>query len=123
MPATPQETGRAGEALARLYLETCGYVCLAERQRFRWGEIDLIVRRGPVVVFVEVKARRGTGWGRPEEAVDRRKLARLRRLASLWLAEGGGAGAREFRLDVVAVRLLGEGRGCRIDHYTGVRAP
>ncbi len=115
-----QDFGRAGEALARLYLETCGFACVAARQRARGGEIDLIVRRGDLVVFVEVKARRGEGWGRPEAAVDARKLGHLRRAAAAWIVGGGAPGAAVFRFDVVAVSFWGEGRGCRIEHFAGV---
>lgn len=115
-----QRLGRAGESLARVYLEACGFRCLAARHRTRWGEIDLVMRRSDLIVFVEVKTRAGSGCSRPEAAVTARKLARLRRLAAAWLAEGGGAGARVYRFDVVAVTLAGEGRGCRLVHFAGV---
>ncbi len=114
-----QDLGARGEEIARLYLEACGYACVGARLRTARGEIDLIVRRGELLVFVEVKARRGTGWGRPEEAVTRAKQARLRRLASAWLAEARPPGCRVFRFDVIALTFLGDGRGCRLEHFAG----
>jgi len=113
--------GRLGEELARVYLAACGFCCLAAGHRTRFGEIDLIVRRGGLVAFVEVKTRRGEGWGTPAAAVDRRKLARLRRLAAAWRQENAGVGA-DFRFDVVGITLLGDGRGCRIEHFAGCGA-
>jgi len=117
----PPALGRLGEELARLHLEACGFRPVALRHRTRHGEIDLVARRDDLLVFVEVKTRRGDRCGRPEEAVTPAKLARLRRLAAAFLAERGGDGCRRFRFDVVAVTFAGEGRGCRVEHFAGVR--
>ncbi|MHB8079430.1 MAG: YraN family protein [Candidatus Krumholzibacteriia bacterium] len=117
----PPALGRLGEEWARLHLEACGFRPVACRHRTRYGEIDLVARRDDLLVFVEVKTRRGDACGRPEEAVTRAKLARLRRLAAAFLAEVGGGGCCRFRFDVVAVTFGGEGRGCRLEHFAGVR--
>ncbi len=117
----PPALGRLGEEWARLHFEACGFSTVASRHRTRHGEIDLVARRGGLLVFVEVKTRRGTACGRPEEAVTPAKLTRLRRLAAAFLAERGGEGCNRFRFDVVAITFGGEGRGSRLDHYAGVR--
>ncbi|NLE23385.1 MAG: YraN family protein [Actinobacteria bacterium] len=69
------------------------------------GELDLIARRGGVLAFVEVKARRSAQYGAPEDAVDGRKRRKVARLAELWLAARPWAlrGASEVRFDVIAV--------------------
>lgn len=67
------EVGRSGEDLAALYLRACGYSLIERSYRSRWGEIDLVMRQGAQVVFIEVKSRRTALFGPPEEAVDRRK--------------------------------------------------
>jgi putative endonuclease len=79
--------GSAGEMLAeKFYLER-GCQVLAKNFIFRHGEIDLIVRDGEEIVFVEVKTRRGTRFGLPEEAVTPLKQHYMRRTAEgyLWL--------------------------------------
>ena len=62
-----------------------------------------------MLVFVEVKLRRGTGFGDPLEAVTPRKQARIRRVAELYLAEKGADVDEEVRFDVVGI-LLGVGK-------------
>lgn len=66
--------GRVGEEIAAEYLSEQGHVILQRRWRTARGEIDLITRDGEQLVAVEVKTRRGTGYGHPFEAVDPRKL-------------------------------------------------
>jgi putative endonuclease len=75
---------------------------VARNWRVREGEVDLIARRGNVLVFAEVKARATDAFGDPSSAVGYRKQARLRRLAAIWLATSGVHGV-ELRFDVVAV--------------------
>jgi putative endonuclease len=85
-----------------------GYRVLARNWRVRAGELDLIVQRGPVVVFCEVKTRRGDRFGQPFEAVTERKQARLRGLAGQWLAAHRVRG-EVLRFDVASVRPSGRG--------------
>lgn len=100
-----QRLGRAAEALAARHLEARGCTVLDRRYRATAGEIDLVVRDGRTVAFVEVKARRGVGKGYPAEAVDARKRRRIVGVARAWLDEHGPAGP--LRFDVVAVRVGG----------------
>ena len=111
--------GRLGEEIARLYYLDRGWEVLAERWRIREGELDLVVRRHGTVAFVEVKTRRGDRWGTPAEAVDHRKLARMRRVARRWLAEARPVAAR-YRFDVAALVLRPDGGGLRLDVLAGV---
>jgi putative endonuclease len=79
---------------------------VARNWRCREGELDLVVRRDGVLAFCEVKARSGTGFGIPAEAVTAAKQARIRRLAARWLAEQGANLRRRpgvIRFDVAAV--------------------
>jgi putative endonuclease len=67
-------------------------------------EIDLVVRRGRALAFVEVKSKSGDRVGDPLEMVGPEKQRRLRRAAEAWLAAHPEAAALEARFDVVAVR-------------------
>ena len=96
------ELGRSGEDAAERLYRKLGYRVLERNYRCRAGEIDLVVRRGPTIVFCEVKARRTDRWGEPSEAVRRAKQLRLKRLAAMWLAERR-PGAVDIRFDVVSV--------------------
>ena len=91
-----------GEELACRALEKRGYRILARRERSRLGEIDIVARDGPALVFVEVKTRRGRRFGKPAEAVDRRKQRKLVRLALAYTARRGWS-ETPLRFDVVGV--------------------
>lgn len=98
--------GRAGEDLAAAWYEARGYDIVARNWRVREGELDIVARRGSLLVFCEVKARRTTSYGLPAEAVTPDKQARVRRLAAIYLRRDG-CRVRELRFDVAAV-LAGE---------------
>ncbi|MGH2755199.1 MAG: YraN family protein [Actinomycetota bacterium] len=94
--------GRTGEDAAAAYFERLGWSVLERNFRCPTGEIDIVARDGDVVVFCEVKTRRTDRWGLPAEAVNRRKQARLRRLAGEWLGSRR-PGRVDVRFDVVSV--------------------
>ncbi|MFQ5742075.1 MAG: YraN family protein [Acidobacteriota bacterium] len=103
-----QLLGGAAEDLAARHLVGMGCDILARRYRWRRGEIDLIVQDGPVLAFVEVKARRGQRFGTPAQAVTRRKRRHLVCTARHYLRKAGWGSCR-CRFDVVCVELQ-EGR-------------
>ena len=102
MPSSHLERGRRGEDLAAAWYACHGYDLVARNWRCPTGEVDLIVRRGELLVVCEVKARRTDAYGPPAAAVGRVKQQRLRRLAAEWLATTGVRGV-DVRFDVVAV--------------------
>jgi putative endonuclease len=116
--SSSQDLGRAGEAAAARFLARRGLVILARNLRSRLGEIDLLARDGQTLVFVEVKARRGSSGDPPEAAVDARKRARLARLALGYLA-ARRLGERSCRFDVVAVSLDEAGAVTSTRHIRG----
>lgn len=82
MTRTRIELGKTGEDLACRELERRGYAILARRYRQRRGEIDIVARDGPTLVFVEVKTRDGRSFGEAAEAVTALKRQRIAELAS-----------------------------------------
>ncbi|MPV38207.1 YraN family protein [Georgenia subflava] len=112
--------GRYGERVAERLLTDHGLEVIERNWRCRDGEIDLVAldRGTDEIVFVEVKTRRSTTYGPPAEAVTRAKLARLRRLAALWLrAHDRHAGG--VRVDVVAVLARASGPAL-VEHLRAV---
>ncbi len=109
MKTARQGLGRTGERLAMEQLVAHGYHVLACNVRCRYGEIDLVAEEGQDLVFIEVKTRRGTAFGLPEEAVTTTKQRKLVQLALYYLDQHGW-GERSWRIDVVAVQLSATGK-------------
>jgi putative endonuclease len=84
-----QKRGLAGEEQAIRYLLSRGWSLVAHRFRMGRTEIDLIVRRGDLVAFVEVKARRGDAFGSPMEAVTGAKRREIVKAARAWVDRHG----------------------------------
>jgi putative endonuclease len=94
--------GKSGEEVACRELRRLGYAILARRYRTRYGEIDIVARDGPAIVFVEVKARTSDRFGSPAESITLHKQARIAAMARDYLARRGLSGA-PARFDVVAI--------------------
>lgn len=99
-----QILGRAGEQAAAGLLQRGGFDIAGRNWKCASGEMDLIARRGSLVVFCEVKTRRTDAYGLPAEAVGWAKQQRLRRIAAEWLA-ANRAGRVDVRFDVVSVTV------------------
>lgn len=89
-----------------------GWAILAHRFRAGRHDVDLVVRRGDLVAFVEVKTRASAGFGAPEQALSWRKRRALAWAAAVWVARHGRPGDR-YRFDVVAVERAGGGMKTR----------
>jgi len=109
--------GAYGERVAERFLVESGLVVLERNWRCPLGEIDIVAREGDALVFCEVKTRSGPVWGRPDEAVDERKLSRLRRTALRWLA-AHGVGWCDVRVDLISVTWPPDGEA-RLQHLRG----
>jgi putative endonuclease len=89
---------------AARWLRWRGYRVLDHNRWLGGGELDLVVRRGRVLAFVEVKSKSGDGFGDPLEMVGAAKIARIRRAAQLWLGSHPELARLEVRFDVIADR-------------------
>jgi putative endonuclease len=92
------------EQRARRHYRLRGYRILGENVWIGGYELDLVVRRGQRLAFVEVKAKGGPNLGDPLEIVTAEKQRRLRRTAEAWLASHPECAGLEARFDVVAIR-------------------
>ncbi|HET6878123.1 MAG TPA: YraN family protein [Jatrophihabitans sp.] len=113
--------GRFGEQVAADHLSKAGLEILERNWRCRDGELDIVARDGAALVFVEVKTRSSVSFGLPAAAVDRRKIARLRRLAVRWMNQHRELDRfwSSVRFDVVSVLRRASG-GPQVDHLRGV---
>jgi putative endonuclease len=97
-----QRLGLWGEQTAIAFLVSCGWSVEAHRFRLGRHDVDLIIRKGRTVAFVEVKTRHSTVCGTALEAVSRRKQRDIARVASVWMLRHGRPDD-EYRFDLVAV--------------------
>lgn len=104
MTSHNQRLGQLGERIAERWLRKQGYQILARRFRHGRRDIDLVAQRERTVAFVEVKARRGTEFGDPVEAVHHRKQRELTRSARVWIDRHGRDGEM-YQFDVVGVLI------------------
>ncbi len=110
--------GRRGEQLAAEYLEDAGFRILDRNYRCADGEIDIVAVDRRMLVACEVKTRSGVQFGTPVEAVTRKKLRRLRRLAVHWASTHGWF-FDQLRVDIVGVLRSPSGE-FSIEHLRGV---
>lgn len=96
------DTGNKGENLAAEFLLQKGYELVARNYRYKHAEIDLIVKRNDVLVFVEVKTRSSTSFGEPEAFVDTKKAAKIFEGAEQYTYENNWNG--NIRFDIVSVK-------------------
>ncbi len=106
-PDERQNLGARGEEVAAGFLARKGLKLVARNLRTPVGEIDLVLRDRRHLVFVEVKTRRGTSFGLPQEAVTTRKQRQILRAAQ-WYLNDHGPGKLQPRFDVVAVIERGD---------------
>ena len=116
MSAARQAFGELGERIAERWLRRRGWRIVQRRFRSGHRDIDLVVERDGTVAFVEVKARKGAGFGGPVQAVNYRKRKQLERSAMAWI-DRHGREAESYRFDVVGVLLNGaEVRICHVEN-------
>lgn len=100
--------GRLAERLAGIWLSLKGYHILEHRWKTKSGEVDLIARKGPLLVFVEVKARKTASDG--VEAVSWTARRRIEKAAIQYISSRRYSSATSYRFDIVTVS------GLRLSH-------
>ncbi len=109
--------GARGEALVAAHLERAGFTILGRNVRVGRLELDVIARRGSLVVFVEVRTRASSRVVAPVETIDVAKLDRIRRAAAGWLREQKLLGRVDVRIDAASVVLSDAAPA--LDYYEG----
>jgi len=109
-----REVGILGEKIAVDHLREQGYHVRETNFRCREGEIDIIAEKDDFLVFVEVRTRRSSSFGTPEESITPAKMERLVTLGQTYI-EGHQNLPPCWRIDVVSVELTPQGRVSRIE--------
>ncbi len=112
MSVSTNSLGKSGESHAITHLVGLGFKILERNWRFRRAEIDIIAENEQFIVFVEVKMRKDTVMGNPEQAVTRKKQKRIILAANEYLVSNNLE--KEARFDLVSI-VYGEGP-LKIDH-------
>ena len=113
--ANTSRTGAAGERIAREYLRAKGCAIVESNWSTTFGELDIIAKRDDLLIFVEVKTRRGVGTEAALEAVTPAKHERLLKAVYQYLHDNDIDADSQWRLDVIAVALIADARP-QIDH-------
>lgn len=108
--------GDAGERLAERRMRELGWTVIDRKWRIRGGELDLVALEGEVLVFVEVKTRRGRARGAAEEAIDDRKSERLLELGDEYVVAHPEHADRLWRVDLIAITIGTKGTVERVSH-------
>ncbi len=95
--------GQAAERRVQDWLEHRGLSLVARNWRGRRGELDLIMRDGPILVIIEVRARPGRPHAEIRTSVDERKCRRITNTVREYLADSGLGDSLPVRGDVVTV--------------------
>ncbi|MBT2774001.1 YraN family protein [Halomonas sp. ISL-60] len=98
---TARARGAAIEHIAAQWLGQQGLALVTQNHYVKGGELDLVMRDGDILVFVEVKHRKTTRYGHPLETVTYQKQQRLARAARLYIARGGLSSPCRF--DILAI--------------------
>jgi putative endonuclease len=106
------KTGNKGEKLAADFLAGKGFEIVERNYRFKKAEIDLIVKKGDWLIFVEVKTRSSSAFGEPEEFVDEGKGHRIFEAAEEYIYSTDWWG--HIRFDIISVKL---GQEIEIQHF------
>ena len=105
--------GSIAEEEAAKFLKKKGYRIIARNYRNRLGEIDIIAYEGKTLTFIEVKARRNTRFGLPEEAISDSKKRHISKAALVFLKEKGLFN-QKARFDVLSITYLQEAPRIRL---------
>ncbi|OGZ57554.1 MAG: hypothetical protein A3B96_00470 [Candidatus Spechtbacteria bacterium RIFCSPHIGHO2_02_FULL_43_15b] len=110
--------GDLGEEIGAEYLKDNGYKIIERNHSDKFGELDIIVKKGKVIVFVEVKSQEMIGENSlfPERNVDDRKQKKLILAAERYLIENNYPDNTEWQIDVIGVELNMDIRRAHVRH-------
>ena len=112
------ETGKRGEDIAREFLEKKGYEIVVQNYKTRYGEIDLVGRKGGELVITEVRTKIGENFATPEESLTKKKIKKVWLNALAYVSKNNWQG--NYRVDAVCIVLKFNGEVERLEHYENI---
>lgn len=109
------KTGKLGEEIAKRYLEGKGYKIIEQNYKTKYGEIDLVCRKGKELIIVEVRTKIGNDFGTPEESLTKKKIKKVWLNALAYTGKNNWKG--DYRVDAVCIVLKYNGGVERINHH------
>jgi len=109
---------KIGEEAARKYLEDKGYEIIEQNYHTRYSEIDLIVKKDNILIFVEVRTKKNSAFVSPEESINQKKLKKL-----YWNAEKYAAIKKwkgQYRIDAICIVLNADNSIKKLEHYKNI---
>lgn len=113
-----RKVGARGEQIAANWLEAHGYRLIDKNNSTKWGELDLIVSKDNILIFVEVKLKSTEEFGMPEEMIGQNKLIQVKKTAEMYLLNNPGIAGKFDRYQIDAVCIVEETG--RISHYENI---
>lgn len=113
-----KETGNIGESLAVNHLKKNGYKIIERNYKNKIGEIDIIAKKDDTIIFVEVKMRKNTNFGLPQEAVDSYKQRKIRNVATYYLKSKNLYDRASVRFDCIAI--IGDKLDYKLSHLENI---
>lgn len=113
--------GSFAEGLAEKFLENRGYKILCRNYRKPWGEVDVIVEKEGIIIFVEVKASDSPApkGFEPEKRVNDKKILRIKRAAQTYIQQKN-LDDRSWQIDIIAIELNKDRRTAKITHFKNI---
>lgn len=109
--------GRVGEEIAKQFLVDRYYDIMATNFHSRYGEIDIVAIKNGITYFCEVKARTTLTFGTPEEAVNWKKLHKIKKTIQCYIDEHGYT---PWQIDIIAIYLSPKLKPLKITHYKNI---
>src|SRR5690606_13855522 len=106
--AAHNDTGNWGEAKAAQFLIQNGFEIIEKNFRSRHAEIDLIVKKGKMLIFIEVKTRSGVAFGMPEEFVNVAQARNIMRAAENYIFDTDWF--FDVRFDIISILIFTNGK-------------
>ncbi len=118
MPSQKRKFGDVGEKIAERYLTSKGYIFVEKNYQKPWGEIDLVFKRGELIVFVEVKTRdlKNVEHYLAEYSVNYLKIKKLQKICETYLMERKCLHDQKWQIDVISVAIDKIRKKAKIKH-------